>query len=198
MFLVGSMALGAILVHISREVAREGGRASVVQSWESILFGSNFLVGPDEAIVGWIISAAVLGVAWWVRRPLLFWVFDEESSPAFGVRAAAMKTTLMVLLAIAVVVAMRLAGVVLATALLVLPGATALRLTDRLWPALAFSVATGIVGLMAGLSLSLRFDWPPGPCVVLAMTVLFAIAAIGSSTYKTSSARAAPAGAPSP
>lgn len=176
MFLVGSMALGAVLVHVSREMARSRGQSSLVQSWESILFGSIFLVTRDEMYGGWVIAALVLGVAWWFRRPLLFWVLDEESSSAFGVPAGAMKGTLMVMLAVAVVVAMKLAGVVLATALLVMPGAIALRLTQRLWPSVAISVMAGIIGLIGGLLLSLRLDWPPGPSVVLTLTVIFVLA----------------------
>ena len=118
----------------------------------------------------------VLFTAWWYRRPMLFWVFDEESSPAFGIRAGAMKTVLMVLLAVAVVVAMKLAGVVLATALLVLPGATALRLSQRFGTVMLISIATGLAGLVSGIMLSMQLDWPPGPCMVLVLTLLFAIA----------------------
>jgi len=177
LFLVGSMALGAIMVQASGGLAARAGRPMAVQSWESILFGSIMLAGDAEVRAAWAISAMVLVAAWWVRRPLLFWVLDEESAPAFGVRGEAMKRVLMVLLAVAIVVAMRLAGVVLATALLVLPGATALRLSDRLWIAVALSVASGIAGLVGGLILSIRMDWPTGPSVVAVLTALFALAA---------------------
>jgi zinc transport system permease protein len=88
-----------------------------------------------------------------------------------------MKTLLMVLLAVSVVVAMKLAGVVLATALLVLPGAAALRLSRSLGRVLAISVGLGILGLIAGIILSTMWDWPPGPCMVLVLTLLFALAA---------------------
>lgn len=177
LFLVGSMALGAILVHASYSLASEHGRSPTAQPWESILFGSVMLTTPREAWTAWIVAAIVLGTLWWVRRPLLFWVFDEDSAPAFGVPGAAMRTTLMVLLSVAIVVAMKLAGVVLATALLVLPGAVSLRLTDRLWPSVAVSVATSIAGFFGGLWLSVALDWPTGPCIVAVLTALFATAA---------------------
>lgn len=179
MFLVGSMALGAILLHASGAIAARVGRPPTAQSWESILFGSILLISRYETIAAWLIAAGVLAVAWWVRRPLLFWAFDEESAAAFGVRTGAMRAVLMVLLAIAVVVAMRLTGVVLATALLVLPGAAALRLCERLWSTVLVSVAFGVAGLIAGLTLSIRLDWPTGPCIVGMLTVLYAIAAAG-------------------
>ena len=56
---------------------------------------------------------------------MLFWTFDEQAAPVFGVPSGFCRTLLMVLLSVVVVTSMRLAGVVLATALLVLPGAIA-------------------------------------------------------------------------
>lgn len=197
LFLVGSMALGAILVHASYALASAHGRPPTAQPWESILFGSVMLTTPREAWTAWVVGAVVLIAAWWVRRPLLFWVFDEDSAPAFGVPGSAMRTTLMVLLSVAIVVAMKLAGVVLATALLVLPGATALRLSDRLWPSVAVSVVASVAGLLGGLGLSVALDWPTGPCIVGVLTALFAAAAgvgwLRTAARREGGARGAPA-----
>lgn len=169
LWLVGSMALGAILVQVARDIRPAG-----TQSWESILFGSILASGPADTALAWIVTAAVLLTAWLVRRPLLFWALDEDAARAFGVPTPLVRTVLMVLLSLAVVVAMKLAGVVLATALLVLPGATALRLSRRLGPVVILSTVLGVVGLLGGLLLSLELDWQPGPSVVAVMTALFA------------------------
>lgn len=176
MFLVGSMAVGAVLVQVARGIAEGRGRVGMVQSWESILFGSITASGPADIRLGFLIAALVLGAAWWFRRPMMFWCFDEESATAFGVPTRGMKTLLLVLLALAVVTAMKLAGVILATALLVLPGATALKLTDRLRPALAWSCGVGMLSLFGGLVLSIETDWQAGPSVVLVLLGLFALA----------------------
>ena len=178
LFLVGSMALGAILVHVSGVLAERAGRPPSVQSWESILFGSILLVSDLEVRIAAIVASVVVVIAWLVRRPMLFWVFDEDSAPAFGVRTQAMRTLLMVLLAVAIVIAMKLAGVVLATALLVLPGAIALRLSSRLWVTVGLSIAAGVLGLVGGLVASVQFDWPTGPCVVAVLTAIFALVEI--------------------
>lgn len=178
LFLVASMALGAVLVQASRGIAERAGRTGMVQSWESILFGSITAAGPADIALGCIIGAVVVGGAWWFRRPMMFWCFDEDSALAFGVPAGRMKVLLLVLLALTVVTAMKLAGVILATAMLVLPGATALKITDRLWPALGWSCGCGLVSLIAGLVLSIETDWQAGPSVVLVMVALFAGAMI--------------------
>lgn len=194
MFLVGSMALGAVLVQASHGVAARAGRMSSAQSWESILFGSILAADRLDVIVGWSVAAIVLLAAWAVRRPMLFWAFEEDSARAFGVPAAAMKTVLMVLLALAVVVAMKLAGVVLATALLVLPGATALRVSDRLRPVMTISILSGVAGLLGGLLLSVELDWQPGPSVVLVMTAVF----VGACVVSAARSRLAPKGESGP
>lgn len=173
MFLVGSMALGAVLVQVSQPIARAMGNPPMTRSWESILFGSILAAGRADALLAWGVALALLACVWWVRRPMLFWSFDEESAAAFGVPARRMRLALMVVLAVAVVTAMKLAGVILATALLVLPGATAMRLSDRLWPVVGLSVASGVVGLLAGFAASIELDWQAGPSMVLVMTGLF-------------------------
>lgn len=176
MFLVGSMALGAVLVQMAQEIASARGHAISGRSWESILFGSILMAGESGVIVSLCCAAAVLGLLWWFRRPMLFHIFDEDSSRAFGVATERMRGLLMILLAVAVVTAMKLAGVVLATALLVLPGAIALRIGRGLGAVTGLSVAAGLVGLVGGLGLSAQLNWQPGPSVVLVLAAMFAVA----------------------
>lgn len=168
LFLVGSMALGAVLVQASGSQT----------SWESILFGSILVAGEREAMAGWALASAIALAAWWWRRPMLFWTFDEDSAAAFGVPAKRMKLTLMILLTLAVVTAMKLAGVILATALLVLPGAIALRMSDRLWTVVALSVGAGVAGLVGGFIASIELNWQAGPSMVLVLTLMFALTAV--------------------
>jgi zinc transport system permease protein len=164
--LVSSMAVGAILLSIAR----------IGLSWESFLFGSILNVSRTDAGVAWALALGVAGVVWWVRRPLVFWAFDERSAPAFGVRAGRMKLLLLTLLALATVTAMKLAGVVLATAMLVLPGAIALQLSVRLGRVLGLSFAAGLLAVLLGLMVSFELDWPPGPVIVAWLTLMFAAA----------------------
>lgn len=164
--LVGSMALGAILLHLAP--------SSV--SWETFLFGSITDVGWADALVAWGVALVVLATLWWTRRRLVFWAFDPVVARAMGVRAGAMQLLLMTLLALATVTAMKLAGVVLATAMLVLPGAIALRLGTRWTPVLALAAGASIVGVLAGLVVSFELNWPTGPSIVAVLAALFAAA----------------------
>lgn len=164
--LVATMALGAILVAASRRGL----------AWESFLFGSLLQVGGYDAAVAWILAVVGLGVLFAIRRPLLFWAFDEPAAEAFGVRSNVIGLALLILLALATVTAMKLAGVVLATAMLVLPGAIALRMSSRLWRVVGLSLAAAVAGLLGGIVLSFETNWAPGPCIVGVLSAMFGAA----------------------
>jgi len=177
-FLVASMAMGGMLLSLSIR----NGTLSGSTGYESILFGQVLAVSWNEAWAAVASSIAVLILLWLLRRPMLFWAFDEVSAGAFGVPARVMKLSLMVLLCVAIVTAMKIVGVVLATALLVLPGASALRLSDRLRPVLALSIAAGVLGLAIGVLLAIELgDLPPGATIVLSMCAIFAASVIASA-----------------
>lgn len=180
--LVGSMALGFLLISLVARRPRAPGE-SPPPGVETVLFGSVVGVGMTDALVGVGVALILLGTLWWLRRPMLFWALDETSAEAFGVNTQRIKMVLLILNALAIVTVMRLAGVVLATALLVLPGATALRMSDRLTGVLAWSVGVGVVGVLAGLSLSFEADLSPGPSIVLVLVALYA--AVGAVAWVT-------------
>lgn len=185
--LVGAMTLGAILISLGSRLHR-----GPPPSWESILFGSIISVDWTDAATAWAVAGAILATLWFVRRPLLFWAFDESSAAAFGVPTRVMQYLLIVLLTLAIVTAMKLAGVVLATALLVLPGAAALRTTDRLGSVVALSIASAVVGVGGGLTLSFVLSRvPPGACVVGLLVAIYTAAVIYQAASRVRSAPAA-------
>jgi ABC-type Mn2+/Zn2+ transport system permease subunit len=162
--LVASMALGSILVRHFAPTFR----------WEDFLFGYLMNTGWTDAAVAAGVTLATLATLWWARRPLTFWAFDEPAAEAFGVRGQAVRIVVMTILALATVTTMRLAGVVLASALLILPGAIALKLSVRSGAVLALSVAAALIGVIGGLILGFEYSWPPGPSIVLVLTAAFA------------------------
>ncbi len=176
LFLVGSMALGAILVQVARESAQAAGHPGDVRSWESILFGSVGVTSDAELRLAASVALLVALAGFLFRRPLLFWAADEDAAAGFGVPTRATRAGLMLTLALVVVTTMKVAGVVLATALLVLPGATALRLSSRLWAVAGLSVAIGLLGVGGGFVLAFEQGWQPGPCIVAAMVAIYGLA----------------------
>jgi len=171
--LVASMALGFLLLQLQRGRA---GSASI--SVEGFLFGQVATIGPPEAWLAWVVLGLTLAALWWIRRPLLFWAFDEPMAESLGIRGGAIQSGLMVILAVTVVVTMQLAGVILATAMIVLPGAAALQVARRSSSVLVASVGFGVAGVVVGLILSFETDWQPGPNIALTYVGLFGAARI--------------------
>jgi zinc transport system permease protein len=192
LLLVAAMALGGVLVDVSRQLAAAHGLSSTARSWESVLFGSVLVTSNQDLLIAVSVLILIAGSLWWWRRPLLFWTFDEQSAPAFGVPAKRIRTLLMVLLSIVVVTSMKLAGVVPATALLVLPGAIALRLSQRLGTVLFLACVSGCIGLVVAMALALQFNLQPGPCIVLVLTIAYFAAALRSPHAQRNQGRAAP------
>jgi ABC-type Mn2+/Zn2+ transport system permease subunit len=163
--LVAAMAVGAVLIR----------RARSNVSLESFLFGDILAVTWTDAVIGWGVALGVLLGLWWVRRPLIFWAFDPTVARALGVSDRRMNTLLMILLALATVTAMKLAGVVLATAMLVLPGALALRVSLRSRVVLGLAAAAAVLGVLGGIVVSFEWNWPTGASIVCVLAGMFGV-----------------------
>src|SRR5262249_1726297 len=160
--LVASMSLGAVLLSSSVQRGRTGGA-----TYESILFGQVLSVPVGDAAIAVGVSLAAVVVLWLGGRARPLRARAPAAAAGLGVAlrgvpVGAAGLGLMVLVAVGIVTAMRLVGVVLASAILVLPGATALRLSDRLGRVLALACLTGVVGLVVGVGAAIRLDWPAG------------------------------------
>ncbi len=138
-----------------------------------LMFGNILTVAPEDLwlLVG--VGAFILGVLAFYFRPLLFASIDEDGAQASGVNVASMRLLVLSLLGLTVVVALKVAGILLVSALLVLPGAVARPLTQR-WPSfLLVSVLGACVMVVGGLVISVAADIPPGASIILLGSALF-------------------------
>ena len=137
------------------------------------LFGDLLTVTGQELMwiyigVGIILS---LLLAFW--RPLLAITVDEDLAQAEGYPVLWIRLLLMLLIAIVIAVAMKIVGVLLITALMVIPAATARRLTNSPESMAALSSLVGCGAVVIGLFSSLQWDTPTGPSIVVGATSLF-------------------------
>ncbi len=162
-FTVAAMALGVVaLGFVTTNVDLFG-----------LMFGNILTVAPVDLAVLGVATAAVLAVLAAFFRPLLLASVDEEGAQVAGVRTGAMRLLVLVLVGLAVVVALKVVGILLVSALLVLPGAAARPLAPR-WPALLTgSIAVALVSVVGGLLLSVAVDVAPGAAIILVGAGLF-------------------------
>ena len=107
----------------------------------------------------------------------------EEVARVEGVPVRAVGIGFMVLMAATVALAMKVVGILLVTALLIIPAAAARRFARTPEAMAVLAAAAGSLAVVAGLSGSLAFDLPSGPAIVVAALVLFAVSA-GAAVFK--------------
>jgi zinc transport system permease protein len=189
--LVAAMAWGIFMSDLRRNVQGAAwyvhwfGRPQAPPNLESLLFGSLVSIGRSDVYLAIIVAIIVLALLGLFFKEIVFYCFDEEVSRVYGVRTQLIHYLLLLALAITIVLTIRLAGFVLVSAMLVIPGATALLVSRRLGPALLLSWAIGLSGTLAGILLSLELgDISSGACVVGTLCLLFGIVFAGQSILR--------------
>jgi zinc transport system permease protein len=142
----------------------------------SYLFGSILAIGVWEVWMSVILSLVVLGVLWVLYWDLFAMTFDEEYALVAGVNTKALNIFLAILTALTVVLSVKVVGILLVSALLILPAMTALQLSNRFFRAIALSVIIALIAVVAGILLSFFFDIPSGATIVLLLAGMFGLA----------------------
>ncbi len=142
----------------------------------ALLFGDILATSKtDIAIVG-IGGAAVLASLVAIWRPLLAGTVSPEIAEAEDLASRRARFVFMLMMALVIALAMKVAGVVLLTSLLIIPAATARRFASSPESMAIWSAVAGATAVLAGLYVSLWFDTPSGPSIVLSAVTLFMVA----------------------
>ena len=140
------------------------------------LFGNILTVTPADLAVAAAVDAGLLALLALVGRELVAVAFDEEAARLSGVPVRLYSILLLMLVALAVVVLLRLVGIVLVIALVTIPPLVAQRLARSLVGTMAAAVAVALVVTVGGLLLAYRLDLPSGPVMVLFGALLLGLA----------------------
>jgi len=148
------------------------------------LFGQASAISPDELTLMAVLSGIVLVLVLLLYKELAATSFDEEFAAANGIPARAIHYLLMLLVSIAIVISIQAVGIVLLSAMLITPAATAYLLTDRLKVMLLLSVLIGAAAGVAGANISfLESRYPTGPFIVAVLTLFFLAAFLFSPAH---------------
>ncbi|GAA2779954.1 metal ABC transporter permease [Saccharopolyspora taberi] len=140
-----------------------------------ILFGNVLGVSDSDIVQVLVIAGLVLAVALLKRRDLTLYAFDPTHAHAIGLNPRRISALLLTMLALTVVVALQAVGVILVTAMLITPGATAFLLTRRFSRMLAVAAALSVFSGILGTYLSFHVDTSTGGMIVLCQTCVFAL-----------------------
>lgn len=160
----GSLAIGLVAISF---------RDDIRVDLQAYLFGDILAIGPADVMwiwIGAIFSLFVLALIW---RPLLNLTVHADLAAIDGVAVTRTKLIFMLLVALVIAAAMKIVGVLLITALLIIPAATAQRFSGSPEQMGVLATLVGAVAVAAGLAASLWFDTPAGPSIVTAAVGLF-------------------------
>lgn len=166
----GGIAGGVVLVSTA-----EGGSLARLNAY---LFGAITTTTTTDLVVFALLTAVVLGTGLTLATRLFAVSDDEEYARASGLPVTALNLVLAVLTAVTVVVAMRVVGLLLISALMILPAAVAQQLARSFRTTLALAMSVGVVVSVLGVLTSFWSNTPSGGTIVLYAIAAFGLAAV--------------------
>lgn len=172
----GGIAGGVLLVGLSSQ----NSNANLM----SYLFGSLLSTSRGDLVAISVLGAVVLAVTL-VARPWLFAVcHDEEYARVAGLPVRALNLVLAVTAAVTVTVAMRAVGLLLVSALMVVPVATAQQLARGFSATMYGAMAIGVVVAGAGVFLAADIDVQPGAAIVVLAIGVYGVVAVAGQVWR--------------
>jgi zinc transport system permease protein len=169
LFFYSGIALGVVLVSLGG-----GLNASLL----TYLFGQPLTVNDSELVVILTLGAVIVLSTLALRRVLFAVVTDEDWSRVSGLPVGFVNNVLAVLTAVAVVAAMRIVGILLIAAMMVLPVASGQILARSFRSTLRWSIAVSVSSVIAGLAVSRIWGTAPGGTIVLIAAAVFAVVSV--------------------
>ena len=135
------------------------------------MFGSIVTVtSQDITMLGIFTLLCVIGtILWW--RPIMYLAFDRDFAASQGIASRAASYILTVVVAITIVLAIRIMGIVLLLSLFTIPAVTANIISKSYAKITLLSAAIAVCGAVGGLVASYNWEIPPGTCIIFILTV---------------------------
>jgi zinc transport system permease protein len=141
----------------------------------AFLFGSILTVTTDDLILVAVLGGLGLAALAVLYRPLAAVVLDEEGARVAGVPIGRLNVFVAVVAALTVALSMRVVGILLVAALMVLPVIAATRIAWSMASTIVLSVGLGLASVLGGLTIAYYADQPPGGTIVLLAAAAFVV-----------------------
>ncbi len=163
-FLAASMALGVMIMGFVTDSKID---------IPGYLFGSILSLSNTDVFLGLIVGVLILLVLVLIKKELMLSSFDPDQATIAGIPAKKLTYLLLVLLSATTVVSIKVVGIILGTALITAPAATALQFSRDFDRAIIIAGVLGLIITESGILLALYLDTPPGATIALVATFGF-------------------------
>jgi zinc transport system permease protein len=147
----------------------------------AFLFGSILTVSTEDLVLVAVLGVAGLGLVALVFRGLVAAALDEEGARVVGVPVGALNVLLAGLAGVTIAVSMRIVGILLIAALMVLPVIAASRIAWSVRSAIVLAMTIGLLSSIVGLTVAYYADLAPGGAIVLVAAAAFPLAVLVES-----------------
>ena len=172
-------AVGVVLISMMKE-SSNAGKAGL----QSYYLGQAAAISREDLVFISVVTLLIIALIILFYRPFLLLSFDREYGTSCGLPLGALHYVLMLLITVAIVVSLQAVGIILVSALLVIPAAAAYLLTDRMHRLILYSALIGMLAAGLGVFMSyLGSNLPTGPFIVLAASTLFFAAFLFGPKY---------------
>jgi len=166
-----ALALGLIVLSV---IQAQGFNINLM----SYLFGDLLAVGVFDLVLMYGSVVIILLVFSQILSPLISISVNEELARIDGIAVEKIRFIFMILLALVIAVALKVVGILLITALLIIPAATARLYSKSPKQMVLVSVLIAIIAVVLGLLVSLGWDFPTGPAIVVSASFLFFVSRV--------------------
>ena len=156
--LSSGLAVGIILIGLS------GGFSLDL---ESFLFGSILLISSQDQLMILSLSAVILVIIFKLYKKLMYIAFDEDQARVSGIDVTKLSYLFIVLASLAVIVSVRLVGVLLISSLIVIPNISAMMFGKGFKKTMSISISIATVSVIGGIVTSFIFNLAPGGTIVI-------------------------------
>lgn len=168
-FFTASMALGVVLMSFT-----PGFQPELI----SFLFGNILSIGSSDVITVSILATVIISWLLIFKKQLTYISLDKDSAKIAGINVELHDILFYIALAVSVVLGVKILGIILVSALLLIPAATSRLLTRTFNGFLWIAVVSSLFSVLLGLLLSFFLNAPSGATIILVSTVIFFIVAI--------------------
>ncbi len=166
-----ALALGLIVLSV---IQAQGFNINLM----SYLFGDLLAVGVFDLVLMYASVVIILLIFSQILSPLISISVNEELARIDGIAVEKIRFIFMILLALVIAVALKVVGILLITALLIIPAATARLYSKSPKQMVLLSVLMAIAAVVSGIFVSLGWDFPTGPAIVVSASCLFFVSRV--------------------
>lgn len=157
---------------------------------DHILFGDVMALKSEDLWQSGLLALFVVGFILLRWRDLLLFIFDQVQVKASGLSTTWLYYMLLVTISLSVVATLKAAGLILAIALLIAPGAIAFLCTRRVVAMMVVAVLVNLFSSFIGMTLSFHWDSAPAPTIVVMLSAIFILVFLLRIVYSQRQARA--------